>query len=69
MNQPTGRHRRHAELDELIAASTEHRPTEEARAERRAQLYANVDDEYDDARAVAFTNRVNAAIEEVKNRT
>lgn len=52
MNKPTGRHRRHAELDELIAASSANRPVEVARAKRHAQDYANMDDEYDAALAV-----------------
>ena len=49
MNLPSSRHLRQAELDELIAATNERRATRDVAA--RAQHYANLDDEYDDARA------------------
>jgi hypothetical protein len=53
VNRPNQRHHRHAELDELISASSAHRAVEESRAERRTQYYANIDDEYDDAMEAA----------------
>jgi hypothetical protein len=49
MNLPSPRHLRHAELDELIAATNERRAPRDVAAQ--AQRYTNIDDEYDDALA------------------
>jgi hypothetical protein len=46
---PTARHRVHAKLDELIAASNTHRPVNPANVKKRVQLYANLDDDFDTA--------------------